>query len=171
MLKNPADAQDAAQEAMLKAWRAMPDFRAGERVFQLLTQASGRAGRGDKLGNVILQTRVPRHVSIVKTREQDYQGFAEYELATRKNLKYPPFARMLRIVVSAVDSNLAAECIREIRAKVHQAVQTEKLDIKILGPSPAPMARIKTLWRWHMILISSSPSVLNRVVREFGTER
>src|SRR5690606_6077950 len=68
----------------------MPDFRAGERVFQLLTQASGRAGRGSKPGSVLLQTRLPNHPSIAMTRDKNFDGFARLELTNRKNLSYPP---------------------------------------------------------------------------------
>jgi primosomal protein N' (replication factor Y) len=79
----------------------MPDFRAGERVFQLLSQLAGRSGRGDKAGRVVLQTRVPKHPSIFFTQTDNFTGFAKKELENRKQLGYPPYGKLLRIIVSS----------------------------------------------------------------------
>lgn len=146
----------------------MPDFRAGERIFQLLTQAAGRAGRGDKPGSVVLQTRVPKHPSIVKTAQKDFVGFADIELAQRKGLNYPPFSRLLRIVVSSPDQTFGQQYIRTLRIAAEESIQTRNFSVKILGPAVAPIAKLRALWRWHMILKAKSVSELNRVMRDIS---
>lgn len=142
----------------------MPDFRAGERVFQLLTQAAGRAGRGDKPGTVILQTRVPRHPSLVRTLADDYLGFAASELQVRQELGYPPFARLLRIVASSQDSAEAQQRLLTLRSLARAYIARLKLTVTVLGPSPAPLERLKTLWRWHMILKAPQPLELVKLM-------
>lgn len=142
----------------------MPDFRASERIFQLLTQAAGRAGRGEKAGRVILQTRVPLHLSIRTTVEKSYESFAKQELAARKDLFYPPFARILRVVAASEERELPETVLTQYRDHLVRFVETQKLGISVLGPSPAPLERLKTLWRWHLILKSASPADLTRAL-------
>ncbi|MFM1849076.1 MAG: hypothetical protein RL417_2550 [Pseudomonadota bacterium] len=149
----------------------MPDFRASERVFQLLTQASGRAGRGDKAGCVVLQTRVPRHPSLVRTVRDDYLGFAEGELAVRQELSYPPFTRLLRIVASSQDKSAAETRLLNFRSGVHDFIGHHQLAVKVLGPSPAPLERLKTSWRWHMILKADNPIHLLKVMGYLRAEK
>ena len=118
----------------------MPDFRAGERTFQLLTQVSGRAGRGDKPGIAIVQTLFPKHYSIQHATRQDYLGFFEDEMTFRRSMRYPPAASLINVVVrgsSAGDAmDLAADLARRVR-------ETPSADVRVLGPAPAPLARIK----------------------------
>jgi primosomal protein N' (replication factor Y) len=149
----------------------MPDFRASERVFQLLTQASGRAGRGDKAGCVVLQTRVPRHPSLVRTVRDDYLGFAEGELAVRQELSYPPFTRLLRIVASSQDKSAAETRLLNFRSGVRDFIEHHQLAVKVLGPSPAPLERLKTSWRWHMILKADNPIHLLKVMGYLRAEK
>lgn len=149
----------------------MPDFRAGERVFQLLTQAAGRAGRGDKPGKVLLQTRVPNHPSIELTNTQNFEQFAVQELQSRELHKYPPYTRLLRIVCSSADNSLAENFARSIREAIVQCQNQHGLTLRILGPTPAPIARIKTLWRWHLLVKAQSAVQLNRVVRDLAPSR
>ena len=141
-----------------------PDFRASERVFQLLTQASGRAGRGDKPGRVILQTRVPHHPSLQKTLTHDFPGFARLELKNRKALRYPPFTRLLRIVVASLDQRIPPNTLLRYKEVLFRYRDCYHSDLSILGPAPAPLAKIKTLWRWHMLLKSGSPTILNQCI-------
>ena len=143
----------------------MPDFRASERVFHLLTQASGRAGRGKEKGQVVLQTRSPNHLSISTTRTQDYRSFAHFELQNRKKLGYPPFTKLLRIVASASQSEEALQLLTHFRALANDFKSTRNLDLEILGPVPAPLEKLKTLWRWHIVVKSPSSSALNRLVK------
>jgi primosomal protein N' (replication factor Y) len=149
----------------------MPDFRASERVFQLLTQAAGRAGRGDKAGLVILQTRVPRHPSLLRTMQDDFLGFAEGELAVRQELGYPPFTRLLRIVASSQDKREAEAQLLLLRSLAQRMIESLTLPVKILGPSPAPLERLKTSWRWHMILKAANPIHLLKVMGHLRGEK
>jgi primosomal protein N' (replication factor Y) len=147
----------------------MPDFRAGERVFQLLTQASGRAGRGDKPGSVVLQTRVPKHPSIMKTFEKDFEGFANIELENRKNLNYPPYTRILRVVISAPQQEFGAAYARQVRGLIQASVEQRKLPVSVLGPTVAPIARVRALWRWHFLIKGKSATQLNQIMRDVST--
>lgn len=149
----------------------MPDFRAAERAFQLLTQAAGRSGRGDKQGRVILQTRVPQHPSIQLTARNDYIAFAKYELERRVKTNYPPQSRLLRILASAADKEAARSLLTQMRMQIETLGREEKLPLTILGPTPPPIARIKTHWRMHMLLKAANATQLNRVVQVLSAER
>lgn len=139
----------------------MPDFRAGERVFQLLTQAGGRAGRSTQPGTVILQTRVPNHPSIQMTLAQDYIGFAENEQRGRIALGYPPAAKILRIVASATDQSLPPEILATFRAALDSLLKRPDITVQVLGPTPAPLQKLRTHWRWHMLLKAPSAGHLH----------
>jgi primosomal protein N' (replication factor Y) len=147
----------------------MPDFRAAERVFQLLTQVSGRSGRGEQPGRVILQTRVASHPSIVYTKEHDYRAFALHELEVRKSLHYPPFTRMVRILASSVEKEVGGALLTGWAKEIARLREQENLNCSILGPCPAPIERIKTLWRWHLLIKCASPREINRFVRHLQT--
>ena len=118
----------------------MPDFRAGERTFQLLTQVSGRAGRGDKPGLAIVQTLFPKHYSIQHATRQDYLGFFEDEMTFRRAMRYPPVASLVNIIVRGSSAGEAMDLASDLARTVRQAPSP---DIKVLGPAPAPLARIK----------------------------
>jgi len=141
----------------------MPDFRASERIFQLLTQASGRAGRGDKKGKVILQTRVPRHASLVMTAKQDFRGFAQHELAIRNEMKYPPFTKLMRILASCDQKELAGAFLGKLKEHIVRINNEHKMNVKVLGPACAPLEKLKTHYRWHLLLKSDSASDLVRL--------
>ncbi len=145
----------------------MPDFRASERIFELLTQAAGRAGRGEKAGSVILQTRVPKHLSLQKTLEQDFTGFAKLELGSRKEANYPPFTKLLRVVASSAEKEPAQVALIELRDALIVNPYIDKKELVLLGPAPAPLARIKAAWRWHMLFKSKSAAKLNQLIRFF----
>lgn len=144
----------------------MPDFRAGERVFQLLTQVAGRAGRGSRNGQVILQTRVPKHPSLQHTLTQDFRSFARNELAIRQQLNYPPFSRLLRIVASSQEQSLAPRNLKLLRDAALELIDKKQLNIHILGPAPAPLEKLKTLWRWHLLLRAAKSVELGIVLEE-----
>jgi len=148
----------------------MPDFRAGEKVFQLLTQAAGRAGRGSKKGQVILQTRVPRHPSLLKTLDKDFAGFARSDLITRKELSYPPFSRMLRIVASSIDKELPEKALQELHDEAVAYAKDNLLKLKVNGPAPAPLNRIKARWRCHLLLKSNKASTLNLITKHLQSK-
>jgi primosomal protein N' (replication factor Y) len=97
---------------------AIPDFRAAERTFQLLSQVAGRAGRGETAGRVVVQTSSPEHGAIRAAAEHDYVGFAKMEMAMREELAYPPFTRIVRLLVQGKDEGKVARAAREVAARI-----------------------------------------------------
>ncbi len=141
---------------------SMPDFRAAERVFQLMTQVSGRAGRGDLPGRVVVQTYYPDHYAIVAASTHNYASFVERELKYRRWLHYPPFGVLANVLVQSEKLEEAARWSAEL-SKWFQKAATE--GVRILGPCTAPIARIKGVYRFHLILKASSRKALNAVLR------
>jgi primosomal protein N' (replication factor Y) len=141
----------------------IPDFRAAEKSFQLLTQVAGRAGRRSERGQIIMQTRVPQHPSLVLSVSRDFDKFAEHELKLRQELFYPPFFKMLRIIVSASDQNSALNNAVSV-ARTAQLL-TGRFNIQVLGPAPAPIERVKTLWRYHLIVRAQSGATIQHVMK------
>ena len=142
----------------------MPDFRAGERVFQLLSQLAGRSGRGEKPGTVILQTRVPKHPSILFTATDNYQGFARYELENRKGLSYPPFGKVLRLVISSNTESLIAPHAQYLANFIRRFADGTKQDISVLGPTACPIEKIKSEYRWHILVKTGQGSLLTKLL-------
>ena len=140
----------------------IPDFRASERVFQLLTQASGRAGRAELPGQVLLQSRVPDHASIRKTIEGDFLGFCELELKQRQQLRYPPFMRLMRLVSSDSDNLKAQEGLIAVRSQLSMLKRERGINLEVLGPVPAPIEKVKNLWRWHLVIKAETAKDLVR---------
>jgi primosomal protein N' (replication factor Y) len=127
----------------------IPDFRASERVFQLLMQVSGRSGRGKLAGEVFVQTRVPFHPAIQFARHHDYTGFAEQELEFRRSLHYPPYERFILMTARGRNEEKTRFVLEQL------AREMEKLDLpatEITGPSPAPIARIEERYRFQVFL-------------------
>jgi primosomal protein N' (replication factor Y) (superfamily II helicase) len=141
----------------------LPDFRASERTFQLLSQVAGRAGRERRKGEVIVQTRVPEHYSIQAALRHDFPGFARRELAEREEPRYPPHVRLANVVVSSPDPELAAAgaegAARWLRPRLGG-------DVEMVGPAPCPIERLHRRWRWHLFLRASSAGALGRVLAE-----
>lgn len=148
---------------------SFPDFRAGERTFQLLAQVAGRAGRGDQPGRVILQTYNPDHFSIQAARAQDARAFYSREIAFRKELGYPPFSRMAQIRVSAKAPEKAAEVAGRIGERCRQLMSTSpgrRRAIRLLGPLEAPLTKIAGRHRWQLLLISQRSDQLHRMIAD-----
>jgi len=128
---------------------SLPDFRATERIFQLLAQAAGRAGRGDLVGEVILQTRRPSHEAFLFAQQHDVAGFYERELARRRELGYPPFGRLVIVLITGVDES-------RVMAAAQRSAEAVKDDlpsgVSLLGPAPAPLWRLKGRHRWQIVL-------------------
>ena len=150
----------------------LPDFRAGERTFQLLTQVSGRAGRGHAPGEVVIQTYLPEGEALRCARNHDFHRFAERELEGRRSVLYPPFGRMALLLFKgrhehdvARTAGLCAETLRTM-ALPH---------VDVMGPAEAPLARIRRSFRWQVVLKTPSSRHLNvlarRAVREYGRNR
>jgi primosomal protein N' (replication factor Y) len=142
----------------------IPDFRAAERSFQLLTQVSGRAGRRSEQGHIVLQTRVPTHPSLTMTASANFTDFARQELEMRRDLGYPPFRKLLRIIVSAADRTQALTQAALVAQTAQQAIAQR--NIQLLGPAPAPIERVRTLWRYHILCKASSGSELQHVMKQ-----
>ena len=130
----------------------MPDFRSRERTFQLLAQVAGRAGRGERGGRVIVQTFLPSDPSIKAAAEHDYERFARMEMPLRRSMGYPPFGRMARIICRGRKEEQIREYMHELATALRDF--TEDLDdgAHVLGPSPAPVSRIKRRYRYHLML-------------------
>ncbi|HJU89205.1 MAG TPA: primosomal protein N' [Gemmatimonadaceae bacterium] len=146
----------------------LPDFRASERSFQLLSQVAGRAGRGPKGGEVIIQTRVPDHHAVRCAITHDYHAFVAHELPGRIDPKYPPSIRLANVICSGLtEESVAQLAIRAgdwLRALLAAG---ELADVQVVGPAPCPIERIKRRWRWHLLLKSEQPSPLTKVARYF----
>jgi primosomal protein N' (replication factor Y) len=146
-----------------------PDFRAGERTFQLLAQVAGRAGRGDRLGKVILQTYNPDHFSILAAKDQDFKAFFNQEIGFRKALGYPPFTRLIAVRISGKDPKKTAahagvlgdRCQKMLAVKGRFGGQ-----IQVMGPIEAPLPRIANRHRWQVLVKSPDTAKLHRFVHE-----
>jgi primosomal protein N' (replication factor Y) len=141
---------------------SMPDFRAAERVFQLMTQVSGRAGRGELPGRVVVQTYYPDHYAIVAASTHDYAGFVERELKYRRWMHYPPFGMLANVLVQSGQLQEALAWSTEV-GKWFQKAAPE--GVRVLGPCTAPIARIKGIYRFHLILKAASRKALNAALR------
>ena len=147
---------------------ALPDYRAGERVFQLLTQVAGRAGRGLLGGRVILQTYQPEHYVIQAAAMHDYVGFAERELGYRRGLGYPPFRRLARIVFSARNADRAQQQAESAARRLRQVLQEQALTgTSLIGPAPCFFGRIDRQYRWQLLLRGPDPRA---ALRELSPE-
>ncbi len=142
---------------------SMPDFRAAERVFQLMTQVSGRAGRGDLPGRVVVQTYYPDHYAILAATTHNYESFAERELKFRRWMHYPPFGVLANVLVQSPKLEEAAGWSSTLGKFLTQSPHAKA--VRVLGPCTAPIARIKGVYRFHMILKSASRKALNEALR------
>ncbi len=144
----------------------LPDFRSSERTFQLLTQVAGRTGRGKKKGVVAIQTYNPDHYSILAAKEHDYQYFYKKEIVLRKALQYPPFTNLVNITINHKKKNKAEKAAK----KLYNHIKDYKIK-KIIGPSPAPIERIRGRYRVQLLLkfddLDNRTSILKKLKDEF----
>ncbi len=157
----------------------LPDFRASERTFQLLSQVAGRTGRGSKEGQVIIQTYNPRHYSIMFAASHDYDGFAKKELEYRKQLYYPPYGRLARIVLRGEKEEEVKEKSMNMAKKLKDTIKLasrmtqsgwHKKDVEILGPAPAPVTKVKDKYRWHIVVKANNIENLQMVLKNIEDE-
>lgn len=127
----------------------LPDFRASERTFQLLTQVAGRAGRADKPGEVIIQSYNPDHYAIAYAKNQDYEGFYAYEMAIRRQLGYPPYVYTVALTLSHKDEEFVVKQAYEIMGLLKAGLTDQ---VVILGPTPKPIARTHNLYHYQILL-------------------
>ena len=139
----------------------MPDFRAAERTFQLLTQVAGRAGRDSQPGRVIVQTYAPDHYAIRPVRDHDYEAFYAEELGHRAPLGYPPFGHLAHLLVSGPDE----ERVGEAAARLAGAARAAGRPVEVLGPAPAPLARLRERWRYQVLVKGPDPAAVRETAR------
>lgn len=138
----------------------MPDYKAGERSFQVLTQVMGRAGRAEHPGRVILQTHQPDHYAIAAAQAQAYHTMYAQEKALRKALGYPPFGRLLNIRLIGTNEQQVAQVAQQVRDFLH-SLQHPNITVDILGPAPAPLSMLKNRFRWQILLKGKQPEQLH----------
>ncbi|MFQ5665913.1 MAG: primosomal protein N' [Candidatus Binatia bacterium] len=139
-----------------------PDFRAAERTFQLLTQVAGRAGRGTRPGRVIVQTLQPTHFSLQCAANHDYRHFAEQELAARRELGYPPFARLVQIRCEGERPDATERIARTLAAQVARAAPP---GVGLLGPTLAPIERLRRRYRWQLLIRGRNGTAVRNTAR------
>jgi len=140
-----------------------PDFRAGERTFQLLTQVAGRAGRGDREGEVMIQTYTPVSPSIQFARHHDYHGFFEQEIELRKQFGYPPFQRMILVQLRGKVQERVAFCAAAFQKQLRQALPAE---VEIGEAVPAPLERAHGQYRFQIMLKGKASSKMKAALRK-----
>ncbi|MGE3164229.1 MAG: primosomal protein N' [Planctomycetota bacterium] len=139
----------------------LPDFRAAERTAQLICQVAGRAGRGERPGRVVIQTRQPDHYAVIAGQRQDQSLIYQHEESVRRTLGYPPFGHLVRVVCE----DAAEPRARETAAQLAKLVRDNAAnDVKVLGPAPAPLARLRSHYRHHVLLKSRTRAALRRAV-------
>ncbi len=147
----------------------LPDFRASERTFQLLSQVAGRSGRGLLGGEVIIQTSLPEHYAVRAAVAHDFEGFAQREIGERERPHYPPHVRLVNVVLSSPDQQLAARAaeaaVAWTRRAITRSARQGRERVDLVGPAPSPIERLHGRWRWHFLLRSSSPGALGAIGR------
>jgi primosomal protein N' (replication factor Y) (superfamily II helicase) len=142
---------------------SLPDFRASERTFQLLTQVAGRAGRGDQPGRVLIQSYRTDAVAVAAAAQHDYVGFYRAERTSRQELGYPPFGHLVALRVDGPDAPAVEQATRALADRALELCA--RLGVTVLGPAEAPLARLKGRTRWHMWLRASARKPLRALVR------
>lgn len=139
---------------------SMPDFRAAERTFQLLVQVAGRAGRHDRPGKVLIQTRSPEHPALVAAQSHDVRAFIEFELNARLESNFPPFAQLALVRFEGMDESQ----VREESSRLARIAHAHSPSIEILGPAPAPIARIQNRYRYRFMIRAASRAPLREAL-------
>lgn len=143
----------------------LPDFRASERTFGLITQVAGRTGRGAKGGRVLVQTFNPENKAIVAATTHDYIGFAKNELPHRQEFNYPPFGFLARIVVRSESKTKAEQMADHIAESIATAAMEVQADVTILGPAVAPVEKLRGMYRYHILLGSQFAGQLQTSIK------
>jgi primosomal protein N' (replication factor Y) len=143
---------------------SLPDFRAGERAFQLLVQVAGRAGRHERPGRVIIQTYSPEHPAVVLASRHDVERFLEVELKDRSETRYPPFSRLALVRIDALDAAVAERAAKGLAETMAATAFGRSGRVEILGPTPAPIARLRGRYRFRIMLRSKERGPLRTVL-------
>jgi primosomal protein N' (replication factor Y) len=144
------------------AMLSLPDFRAGERTFQLLTQIAGRSGRGERPGRVVIQTYYPDHPAVLLARQHDVTTFLEEELLFRRSFDYPPVTRLGLVRFESTSERHS----REGAEAAAQAVAPVPERVRLRGPAPAPLERIRNQWRWQLLISAANRELLRRLLEK-----
>jgi primosomal protein N' (replication factor Y) len=146
-----------------------PDFRSSERTFQLLTQVAGRAGRGEALGEVVIQTYNPDHYSILRAKDHDFIGFYQEEIQFRKALDYPPFSRLINFRLTGNSEKKTKAAAEEVGKIGKSLLKTRyRKGIEILGPCAAPFSKMKGKFRWQMLAKGKASQLLHQFAQELA---
>lgn len=147
----------------------LPDFRAGERTFQLLAQVAGRAGRGSTAGEVLVQTARPHHPALRAAVGHDYTAYAAGELSDRQEPGYPPHRRLANLVVTGRSEEQVAEGAEQVAAVARTLIEKQTLEsTEVVGPAPCPIDRIRGRWRWHFLVKSGRSGEMGRLLRHMA---
>lgn len=146
----------------------LPDFRAAERTFQLLAQVAGRAGRGPRGGRVVIQTRQPTHYALTTAAKHDTDAFLALEQKQRQAPPYPPTKSLVNLLISGEDQMAVAEMSGEVARWCLALITAQQLPVEVLGPAPAVLTRLKSRWRWN-VLLRGEGEALGRIVRYAAT--
>lgn len=133
-----------------------PEFRASERTFQLISQVAGRTGRGKRGGRVLVQSSSPGEIPIQMAARHDYVGFATQELRIRQEMNYPPFQQLTRVILRGPHEPMVQETAKAMAEHLRMAAAQIQLPVRILGPAPAPITKLKGLFRYHFQLTAPS---------------
>jgi primosomal protein N' (replication factor Y) len=146
----------------------IPDFRAAERTFQILTQVSGRGGRGDRPGRVVVQTFNPGHYAIRRAQEHDYAGFYADEIRFRRELGYPPFSRLIGFHFSCPRKTEGKKAVAEIGKRARELAATVASGkVGVIGPAESPLVRLRGRYRWQMLLKGTESGPLHLLAEKF----
>ena len=151
----------------------LPDFRAGEQTFSLLTQVAGRSGRAELEGKVVIQTYMPEHYCIAAAQKHDYIGFYTQELEARNAFRYPPFSHVATLLLRGKNEQEVIDTAHTVQAHLETA-QSDQGDaaqpVEILGPAPAPLSKIEGKFRWHFLLRSNSVEKISQLLKHLTHE-
>lgn len=142
-----------------------PDFRAAERTYQLVSQVAGRTGRGDKGGRVLVQTVSPEDPVLHFAAAHDYRGFVKSELAARREMKFPPYSALARVLLRGPNENVVEDYTRQVADLLRTTAKSENLSASVLGPAPAPLLRLKANYRYHIRLSAEQQDTLLKLWR------
>jgi primosomal protein N' (replication factor Y) len=140
----------------------LPDFRSGERTFQLMAQVAGRTGRGDQPGRVLVQTYSPDHPAIVAASRHDYHAFVRSELPQRERYGVPPFGRLVRVIARGRNESAVSDYVKELASVFRREADSS---VRVLGPAPAPILKIRNRYRFHLQLRCPSSRPLQTLAR------
>lgn len=149
----------------------LPDFRSGERTFQLLTQVAGRAGRGERAGRVIIQTYAPEHPSVACAQTHDYWRFYKEEVARRKEHGYPPIQSLVNLLIRSKVEKKVYLFARELKEAMTQQLDllgesARRTPLEVIGPAPLPFYRLRGHYRWHVLVKTREISCAQTLIRQ-----